>query len=87
MMYYYTYLRVGSLITSIVFIYDKNAAFSAKRRVPERMLHLLELFGGAFAVVVLMYLIRHKNRKSSFYFVTYSILLLWIIGWIYISKY
>ena len=86
-MYYYTYLIAVSLITSIAFIYDKNAAISSKRRVPERTLHLLELFGGVFAVVALMYLIRHKNRKSSFYFVTYLILVLWITGWIYVSKY
>jgi len=87
MMYYYTYLIAVSLITSIAFIYDKNAAISSKRRVPERTLHLLELFGGVFAVVALMYLIRHKNRKSSFYVVTYLILVLWITGWIYVSKY
>ena len=87
MMYYYTYLIVVSLITSIVFIYDKNAAINSKRRIPERTLHLLELFGGVFAVVVLMYLIRHKNRKSSYYFVTYIIVVLWIIGCIYVSKY
>jgi len=86
-MYYYIYLLVASLIASLVFIYDKNAAISAKRRIPERTLHLLELFGGVFAVVVLMYLIRHKNRKSSYYFVTYLILILWITGWIYVSKY
>lgn len=86
-MYYYTYLIAVSLITSIAFIYDKNAAISSKRRVPERTLHLLELFGGVFAVVALMYLIRHKNRKSSFYVVTYLILVLWITGWIYVSKY
>lgn len=86
-MYYYTYLIAVSLITSIAFIYDKNAAISSKRRVPERTLHLLELFGGVFAVVALMYLIRHKNRKSSFYVVTYLILVLWISVWIYVSKY
>ena len=86
-MYYYTYLIAVSLITSIAFIYDKNAAISSKRRVPERTLHLLELFGGVFAVVALMYLIRHKNRKSSFYFVTYLILVLWISVWLYVSKY
>ena len=86
-MYYYTYLIAVSLITSIAFIYDKNAAISSKRRVPERTLHLLELFGGVFAVVALMYMIRHKNRKSSFYFVTYLILVLWISVWLYVSKY
>lgn len=84
---YYIYLITVSLITSIAFIYDKNAAISSKRRIPERTLHLLELFGGVFAVVVLMYLIRHKNRKSSYYFVTYIIVVLWIIGCIYVSKY
>jgi len=82
----YIYFIIVSLISSAVFIYDKKAAINSRRRVPELTLHLLELTGGVFAVVLLMYLIRHKNRKFSYYSVTFIVLAVWIFLIGYLNK-
>ncbi|VBB48244.1 putative membrane protein [uncultured Paludibacter sp.] len=74
------YLIIINLITAILFIYDKIAAQKEWTRIPEYLLHFLELSGGVFAVIPLMYIIRHKNLKFKYYVVTYLILLLWIVG-------
>ena len=72
------YLLIISVIAGIVFASDKQKARSKKRRIPEKRLHLFELAGGVFAVLVLMFVIRHKNRKSSYYIYTWLILVLWL---------
>jgi Predicted membrane protein len=82
------YLIFINLVSGFTFSYDKNAAIKAHRRVPERTLHLLELSGGVFLVWVLMYLLRHKNRKFSYNIITYLILSGWVItGWFIESSY
>lgn len=77
------YLLIISLISGCLFAYDKRCAKKQKRRIPEAALHLFELLGGVFANLVLMYTIRHKNRKFAYYWITYLCLILWIVGaWI-----
>jgi uncharacterized membrane protein YsdA (DUF1294 family) len=67
-----------NIISSIFFIYDKNAAKSGNRRIPEKTLHLFEVFGGAFANLLLMYTLRHKNRKFSYFIWTWLFLFIWL---------
>lgn len=67
------------MVSGIFFGYDKIAAVRSFKRVPEYLLHFLELIGGVFVNIILMYLIHHKNRKFKYYIVTYLILLLWIV--------
>lgn len=71
------YFAIISLAAAIVFAHDKHAARKGKWRVPELTLHILELLGGVFAIVPMMYLIRHKNQKFSYYAWTYLILMAW----------
>ncbi len=78
MKYFLIYLLLVNLIAAGIFVFDKKAAMRNGRRVPELSLHLVELLGGVFAVILLMYGIRHKNRKFKYYIFTYLILLLWI---------
>lgn len=78
MKYFFIYLLLVNLIAAGIFVFDKKAAMRNGRRVPELSLHLVELLGGVFAVILLMYGIRHKNRKFKYYIFTYLILLLWI---------
>lgn len=68
-----------NLISATLFAYDKQAAIHSKFRIPERTLHFLELSGGVFANLLLMYLLKHKNRKFSYWIYTWLISFGWII--------
>jgi len=72
-----------NIVSGIVFAYDKSAAARKRQRIPELTLHFLELLGGAFVNLVLMYTLRHKNRKFTYWVWT------WIlgIGWVIFLKY
>jgi hypothetical protein len=72
------YLIVINLLASILFCVDKRRAAKDKRRIPESILHLFELVGGIFAIIFLMFIIRHKNQKMSYKLVSFVILALWI---------
>lgn len=81
------YFVIISIISAILFAYDKHAAKKHKWRIPEKVLHTTELLGGVFVIIPLMYLIHHKSRKSSYYLITYFVLILWL-GAIYLfSRY
>ena len=68
-----------NLLSSFLFYFDKRAAISGRKRVPELWLHALELMGGVFGVIPMMYYIRHKNRKFAYYSVSWVILACWVI--------
>lgn len=78
------YFIIISVVAASVFAADKKAAGKGRWRVPEKVLHLLEFLGGVFIVIPMMYIIRHKNRKFSYFVWTYLILLLWIGALAYI---
>jgi uncharacterized membrane protein YsdA (DUF1294 family) len=63
----------------LIFYRDKKNSIKNHKRIPEKTLHLLELAGGVFAILILIYSIRHKNQKKSYFFWTYMILIFWII--------
>jgi len=81
------YLLTISLIAGIIFYTDKKNAIKNRKRIPEKTLHLLELAGGVFAILGLMYAVRHKNQKKSYYLYTYLILVLWLIISYFLIKY
>lgn len=55
-----------SLLTFAVYGYDKHLAYYAKRRVPEAVLLLMAVAGGAFGAWMGMLFFRHKTRKPLF---------------------
>lgn len=77
------YLIFINVISVLVFSLDKLNAKNNKRRVPEKILHFLELIGGVFGIIVTMYLIHHKSSKWQYYIITYIILLVWIFAYQY----
>ena len=77
------YLITINVISILVFSIDKAQAKNNKRRVPEKVLHILELIGGVFGIIITMYLIHHKSSKWQYYIVTYIILLAWIFAYQY----
>lgn len=74
------YLITINLISILTFSIDKSQAKNNKRRVPEKILHFLELIGGVFGIMVFMYVIHHKSSKWQYYIITYIILIIWILG-------
>ena len=61
-----TWYITVSLITFIIYGWDK---FKAKRngwRVPEKHLHLLSLVGGWFGALLAQHWLKHKSSKVSF---------------------
>ena len=73
------YLLIINFASGILFAYDKHAAKKNRWRIPEITLHIFELLGGVFAIVLLMYTLRHKNRKFSYWLWTWLIGFGWMI--------
>jgi len=78
-----TYIALMSVISFLLMASDKRKAQHRKRRIPEALLHLVELMGGVMGALTGMYFLHHKNRKFSFFCITYMIFLVWI-GIIYV---
>lgn len=72
------YIALINLLAVTLFSIDKRKAQKQVRRVPEKTLHLVEALGGVFGIVIFMYIIRHKNRKFSYFAWTYLLLFAWI---------
>lgn len=76
-----------SLVCYAVYASDKSAARAGRRRVPERTLHLLALFGGWPGAWVAQQRLRHKSSKTSFLLVFWLTVLLNIAGlWLLVQS-
>lgn len=64
---------ITSILTFVVFWFDKRAAVVGRRRVPEITLWVLSAIGGVWGGWIAMFVFRHKIRKVSFCFVMGSI--------------
>ena len=58
---------VANIIAFLAFVLDKLFAKWERRRIPEYVLLLLGLCGGATGGYIAMLLFRHKTRKPLFY--------------------
>ncbi|HAS45574.1 MAG TPA: DUF1294 domain-containing protein [Microscillaceae bacterium] len=72
------YLIFINILAAFVFRQDKGLAKRKQKRVSEKRLHTFELAGGVFSIVILMFTIRHKNRKFSYFVWTFLILAGWL---------
>lgn len=55
-----------SVITFLLFGYDKHCAVYEKRRIPEFLLLALSFVGGAFGALCAMVFFQHKTKHTSF---------------------
>jgi len=60
------YLIGINLAAFALYGYDKNAAQAGRLRVPERVLHGVELFGGTPGAFIAQRVFHHKTRKFSY---------------------
>ena len=72
------YLISISLITFLLYGYDKFQARNNRQRVPELVLHILTLIGGTVGAFLGQILFRHKTRKWTFQLVFISIVVVQI---------
>jgi len=63
---YLVYLVIVSLVTFVVWGWDKSAAIRGAWRTPERVLLLLVFLGGAIGAGLGMVVFRHKTRDNVF---------------------
>ncbi len=75
-----------SVITFIVFGIDKLKAKKGKRRIKEKTLIWLCVFGGALGGFIGMYFFRHKTLKPKF-FISVPIILLLQTGLVFYLYY
>jgi uncharacterized membrane protein YsdA (DUF1294 family)/cold shock CspA family protein len=61
----YLYI-VASLVTFIVYAFDKSAAKHGRWRIPESQLHWLALLGGWPGAFIAQNTLRHKSFKTAF---------------------
>ena len=55
-----------SMITFLMYAFDKTAAKDGARRTPEDMLHCLSVIGGWPGALIAQQALRHKSKKRSF---------------------
>lgn len=62
----YGWVILANVLAVFVTAFDKWAAKSRRFRVPENTLLLLAAVGGSGAMLLTMWLIRHKTRRAKF---------------------
>lgn len=68
-MYYYLDLFIiyaASLLTFVLFAWDKHLAVYQKSRIPEFVLLLFSFLGGAFGALCAIVFFRHKTLHKTF---------------------
>ena len=69
-----------NVVAFILYAYDKYRARRGARRVSEKTLHLVAIYGGFIGATLSMILFRHKVKKSSFLLWHIAIVVLWVGG-------
>ena len=64
-----------SMITIVLYAIDKSAARQGRRRISEKTLQLLALFGGWPGALLAQQWLRHKTQKQSFRLVFWATVL------------
>lgn len=71
-----------SVICFLVYWWDKRKSINGEWRIPEAHLHWLELLGGWPGALIAQQKLRHKNRKGSYQFVFWLIVVLHLVAWV-----
>jgi uncharacterized membrane protein YsdA (DUF1294 family) len=73
------YFLIVNSFTFLLAGYDKYMAVKNKRRIPEKTLFAMSLFGGSVGLLLAMLIFKHKTSKSSFIVKFCGILFLQVI--------
>lgn len=69
-------------VTFAAYYWDKRQAVLQGYRIPERTLHLLELFGGWPTAFIAQRVLRHKCKKLRYQIVYFAIVVLHSLFWV-----
>ncbi|MBQ2972055.1 MAG: DUF1294 domain-containing protein [Ruminococcus sp.] len=64
--FFVIYFIIVSILAVLITIFDKISAKLNKWRIPEKVLLTISALGGSVAMLLTMFLIRHKTRKPKF---------------------
>ncbi len=70
------YVLIVSVLSFLLNGWDKWCARHNKKRVPEKILHLFELFGGWPGSLIGQQVFRHKTRKRHYQYRLWSMILI-----------
>ncbi len=73
---------VVSVIAFLLYWSDKHEARTDARRIPENILHAVELAGGWPGALIAQQVFRHKTRKVSYQVLFWAIVLLHQVFWL-----
>jgi uncharacterized membrane protein YsdA (DUF1294 family) len=73
---YLSLVFVLSIVTFIIYGFDKSRAGNGGRRIPERALHILAFLGGWPGALLAQRQFRHKTQKLSFLIVFWILVVL-----------
>lgn len=59
-------LYTASILTFVLYAWDKHASVFNKSRIPEFVLLVLSFLGGAFGALCAMIFFRHKTQHNRF---------------------
>lgn len=80
-------LLITSLITFIIFGWDKRLSIKHKRRIPESTLFGFTFLGGTVGAILGMLIFRHKISKKSFLLKLGGIILIQAVCIYFLEKY
>ncbi len=70
------WLVAVNIVAIAMYRYDKSVAGSARTRVPERVLLLLEAIGGTVGAAIAMWVLRPRHKTKSVGFLFWFVLIL-----------
>lgn len=73
-----------SILSILLYRYDKKAAVSKSQRISENTLHIVSLLGGWLGAFYAQKAYRHKTQKASFRFVFWITVFMNAAGVVYI---
>lgn len=82
----FIYLLIVNYIAFSLYHLDKERALKGKRRISEKNLLTIVVFGGTLGAYIGMQKYRHKTKKTSFKLWFYAIVLLQILVFFAIYK-
>ena len=76
---YIAFVFLMSIVTFVVYGFDKRQSGNGGQRVPERTLHILTLLGGWPGALLAQRYFRHKSKKTMFLIVFWIVFALHVV--------
>lgn len=80
------YLLIVNALGFAIMLWDKYLAKNNLRRVPEKSLFGIAVFGGSLGCIIGMYTARHKTRHKSFTLGMPTILIVQLLCLYFVAK-